>query len=146
MGRTKSLKNQVRDILVNASEIPDKIDISTSLYPENDKQKEAFHKKAERTNTSIVVTYAGRKYDSRTTGLYTTYNAITVFIFSKILEDNDSNSSDIENLLDIVTDVLYQKGYVLFEDAPRPVKDEKTGLYEAVLIIGKELTYSGPEE
>ena len=146
MGRTKSLKNEVKDILVNASEIPNTIDISTTLYPDNEKQKDEMYKQAEAIDTSIVVTYAGRKFLQNTTGLYITYNAFTVFIFSKILVDDNNNSSDIENLLDIVTDVLYQKGYVLFEDAPRPVKDEKTGLFEAVLIIGKNTQYSGPEE
>ena len=141
MGRTKNLKKELKTIFENAIEIDNSIIITTSLYPENDAQKDDMLRNAKNTKTSIVITYAGRKYENRTTGLYSTFNALSIFLFSKILGDDNSNVFDIENLLDTVTDILHQKQFVLFEDAPRIAKDEKTGLFEAVIIAGKSGVY-----
>lgn len=142
MSRTKELKSGVVTILNDSPDIDNKINILSAILPESTEQKEEIYKSAQNTDASIYVTYSGRVYKELTGGYYQTYESVTIYIFSKVLNDNDSNPLDIEVLLDKITDVLSQKGYTLFEDGLRPVKDKKTGLYEAVLIIGKTNNYS----
>ncbi len=141
MSRTKELKNAIVNILKSSPLVNDKIKIYSTLYPETEEQKEDIYMKAKNTDASIYVTYSGKKYDEASAHTYKVFEALSIFIFSKVLKEDDSNPLDIEVLIDNITDVLHQQGYTLFEDGVRPVKDNKTGLYEAVLIIGKATVY-----
>lgn len=141
MNRTKELKNAIVNILKSSPLVNDKIKIYSTLYPVTEEQKEDIYIKAKNTDASIYVTYSGRKYGVASDHLYEILVAFSIFIFSKVLKEDDSNPLDIEVLIDNITDVLHQQGYTFFEDGVRPVKDNKTGLYEAVLIIGKPTVY-----
>lgn len=141
MSRTKELKNAIVNILKSSPLVNDKIKIYSTLYPETEEQKEDIYIKAKNTDASIYVTYSGKKYGEASDHLYEVFTALSIFIFSKVLKEDDSNPLDIEVLIDNITDVLHQQGYTFFEDGVRPVKDNKTGLFEAVLIIGKATVY-----
>lgn len=144
--RTKQLKNDVVNILTSSALLDDAIKVYPVSYPENSEQKDELFKDAQNSEASIYVAYAGRKYEEPVTKNYRVYEAVTLFIYSKVLSDDTDNPFDIEVLLDNVTDILSQKNYSLIEDALTSVKNKKSGLFEGVLILGKDEYYNPPIE
>jgi|GEM_PF-2717734 len=147
-----SIKTQKQDIQtkITAANISEDLKVSTALYPEGTEALKDVYSTAKNSKASVLITYSGKKYLPKA-NIYATFNAFTIFIYSKILEEITEveegeeevpiNPLDIESLIDSITSILYLNGYTLFEDDVRPVIDKKTGLYEAVIIIGKDGVY-----
>ncbi len=136
---TKQRKLHLVELIKNSPDISNKINVTTKLYPNTNDSKDELVKEGQR-KTTIFITYAGKNY-LKNANVYGTYNAFTIFIFSKILKDDSEDPLDIEFLLDKVTNILYANGYELFEDAVTPVVNKTTHLYEAVIIAGYQYAF-----
>lgn len=110
--------------------------------PTDEIQKDAkVHATDSHGKSAIFVAFTGRSFKEKKGGIYYPFYVFTIFMFASNRRKRADAHNDIYDLLETSVDKLFTMGYELFEDQVVPVKNEKTGLYQSVLIVGKHQPY-----
>ena len=140
MSRIKDFKKELVDIIYQS--LPNTIPVLLKLFPGNSESLNELKTIAKGEGKAVVyITYAGRRYGEKKGGAYHPYESFSIFIFSKVYNDNEEQQEDIEVLTELVTDALYYSGknYDIHGHVMNPVFTQNKDFFMAVLEIGKFL-------
>lgn len=137
----KDIKSSIKTAIEAVA--PTGCTVHTLPYPSTAASMEELKKDAKSEgDAAVYISYAGRRFGEVKGGGYLPRHVFQIFLFSKNYSDTNEIATDIERLLETVTNKLYfGLNYEFITDMVNPVYTKDKDLFMCVLEIARKVIF-----